>query len=82
MGSRRGPSCKFESSETPKGYVPVLVVAGERSERFMLRVELFKHPFIVALLQRAAEEFGFQQRGVIRLPCDVEEFRRALLELS
>lgn len=80
--SRRELCNKNESFERPKGYVPVIVGDGEKSERFMVALELFRHPFIVGLLQRAAEEFGYDQRGVIRLPCDVELFRQALLEIS
>ncbi|URD99876.1 Auxin responsive protein [Musa troglodytarum] len=66
-----------------RGYVPVLVGAAAAEEegglqRFLVSVEAFKHARFVSLLEMAAGEFGYQQRGVLRIPCDPEHFRRVL----
>ncbi|KAJ8467221.1 hypothetical protein OPV22_029773 [Ensete ventricosum] len=63
--------------EVPRGYVPVVVGRGkeEEEERFLVHTKLFKHPRFAALLEMAEQEFGYQQPGVLRIPCDVEQFR-------
>ncbi|XP_039130962.1 auxin-responsive protein SAUR71-like [Dioscorea cayenensis subsp. rotundata] len=72
-----------EEKPAPKGYVPVIVGAGEKKEKFMVHVELFKHPTMVVLLENAAEEFGYDhQRGVLRVPCNVQHFTQMLHLIS
>ncbi|KAK8961371.1 hypothetical protein KSP40_PGU011393 [Platanthera guangdongensis] len=65
----------------PRGYLPVLVVGGgeeEAEERFLVHIKMLKKPCMAALLQKAAEEFGYGQAGILRIPCGVEHFRRAV----
>lgn len=76
----RVAGAQSEEQRVPKGCVPVLVGVGEEVERFVVSVKLFKHPSIVTLLDMAAREFGFEQSGVLRIPCDVQHFR-AVLEM-
>jgi len=80
------PSCAGDRSEkqrvVAKGYVPVVVGVGEEVERFVVSVKLFRHQCMMSLLELAAEEFGFEQRGVLRIPCDVQHFRRVLQQIS
>ncbi|XP_074584941.1 auxin-responsive protein SAUR71-like [Curcuma longa] len=64
----------------PWGHVPVHV--GEEMERFAVRVELLGRPAFIELLRRSAQEYGYGQRGVLRIPCPVPLFRRVLLLLS
>ncbi|XP_020103082.1 auxin-responsive protein SAUR71-like [Ananas comosus] len=64
----------------PEGHVPVCV--GEEMERFAVRAELLGRPAFVELLRRSAAEYGYEQRGVLRIPCPVPLFRRLLLLLS
>lgn len=61
----------------PKGYVPVIIRdSGEQmEERFLVHVDIFKEPQFVSLLEMAAREFGYNQPGVLRIPCSVEHFR-------
>lgn len=40
----------------------------------MVPVTYLSHPLFVQLLKMAEEEYGFDQKGAITLPCDVEEF--------
>lgn len=59
-----------------EGHVPVYV--GEDMERFEVRADLLSHPVFLELLQRSASEFGYDQRGVLRIPCPVPMFERVL----
>ena len=68
----------------PKGYVPVIIGdSGEQmGERFLVHVNLFKKPQFVSLLEMAAREFGYNQPGILRIPCNVEYFRHLLSNSS
>jgi len=48
----------------------------EEEERFVVPVGYLKHPLFVALLKAAEEEYGFEQKGAITIPCGVDHFRR------
>mgnify|MGYP003702766987 CR=1 FL=1 len=69
----------------PKGCMAVRVVGpggvgggggGAEGERFVVPVGYLKHPLFVGLLKEAEEEFGFEQKGAITIPCGVDHFRR------
>ncbi|GER52770.1 SAUR-like auxin-responsive protein family [Striga asiatica] len=64
----------------PEGHLPVYV--GEEMERFVVSAELLNHPIFVKLLNRSAQEYGYEQRGVLRIPCRVFVFRRVLHALG
>lgn len=67
--------------KVPKGYVPVVVGSdetGQEEERFLVHVKLLKEPCIAALLELAAEKFGYQHGGVLRVPCDAHSFRHTI----
>jgi SAUR family protein len=67
----------------PRGCVPVLVCGGEGDgERFVVRVEALRHPSFAALLEMAAQEFGYKQEGVLRVPCAVYQFSDVLSAVS
>ncbi|KAG0499493.1 hypothetical protein HPP92_003754 [Vanilla planifolia] len=60
-----------------EGHVPVDV--GDEMERFVVRADLLGQPAFVELLRRSAQEYGYDQVGVLRIPCTVDLFRRVLL---
>ncbi|KAK1284362.1 hypothetical protein QJS10_CPB21g01108 [Acorus calamus] len=64
----------------PSGYVPVLVgmTEQEEMERFLIHTEHFKHPSMVILLEMAAQEFGYDQQGILKIPCDANHFQRVV----
>ncbi|CAA0842141.1 Auxin-responsive protein SAUR71 [Striga hermonthica] len=64
----------------PEGHLPVYV--GEEMERFVVSAEHLNHPIFVKLLNRSAQEYGYEQRGVLRIPCRVFVFRRVLHALG
>ncbi|XWS10329.1 hypothetical protein CRYUN_Cryun39dG0067000 [Craigia yunnanensis] len=44
----------------PEGHVPVYV--GEEMERFVVKVELLNHPAFIGLLNKSAQEYGYEQK--------------------
>ncbi|XP_015572625.1 auxin-responsive protein SAUR32 [Ricinus communis] len=66
---------KKELKDIPKGCLAILVGQGEEQQRFVIPVIYMNHPLFVELLKEAEEEYGFDQKGPITIPCHVEEFR-------
>ncbi|KAL5218189.1 hypothetical protein ABZP36_018873 [Zizania latifolia] len=68
----------------PEGHVPVDVgeEGEEATERFLVRAELLGRPALSDLLGRAAQEYGYDHGGPLRIPCSPAAFRRALASLS
>lgn len=60
----------------PKGFLAVCV--GKDLKRFVIPTEYLGHQAFGMLLREAEEEFGFQQEGVLRLPCEVPLFQKIL----
>ncbi|CAA7394171.1 unnamed protein product [Spirodela intermedia] len=75
-GMSPGKGRRRESAEVPEGHLPVYV--GEEMERFVVRADLLSRPVFVELLRRSAEEYGYEQRGVLRIPCSAAVFQRVL----
>ncbi|KAJ8480599.1 hypothetical protein OPV22_024326 [Ensete ventricosum] len=67
-------SCKgLEVATAPAGYVPLCI--GPERERFDVPVRFLKLPVFLELMKRAEEEYGFEQPGVLAIPCDPDFFR-------
>ncbi|XP_058071292.1 auxin-responsive protein SAUR71-like [Magnolia sinica] len=64
----------------PKGHLPVYV--GEEMKRFVVRAELLNRPIFVELLKRSSQEYGYNQNGVLKIPCRVSVFERILEALN
>ncbi|KAI6681050.1 hypothetical protein NL676_034931 [Syzygium grande] len=69
-------SSSSSSNVVPKGHLTVCV--GEELERFVIPMYYLGHPAFRFLLREAKEVFGFQQTGVLRIPCDVSVFQSVL----
>ncbi|KAE8654144.1 Auxin-responsive protein SAUR40 [Hibiscus syriacus] len=82
--SRRGASFRIAVASLkkhlrlsiPEGHVPVYV--GEEMERFVVNAELLNHPVFVGLLNKSAKEYGYDQKGVLHIPCHVLIFERVM----
>ncbi|XP_057462109.1 auxin-responsive protein SAUR32-like [Actinidia eriantha] len=61
--------------DVPKGCVAIKVGQGPQQQRVVVPVMYLNHPLFMLLLEEAEEEFGFDQKGTITIPCHVEEFR-------
>ncbi|KAJ6940591.1 auxin-responsive protein SAUR32 [Populus alba x Populus x berolinensis] len=66
---------KKQARDVPKGCLAIKVGQGEEQQRFVVPVIYFNHPLFIQLLKEAEEEYGFDQKGTITIPCHVEEFR-------
>ena len=64
------------SSAVPKGFLAVHV--GEEMKRFVIPTNYLSHQAFSVLLKEAEEEFGFQQEGILRIPCEVAVFENIL----
>lgn len=67
--------------EAPRGYVPMIVGRGVE-ERVLVKTKLLKHPSLANLLDLAAQEFGYEQRGILKIPCSLEQFRSVVRHAS
>ncbi|GKC48921.1 auxin-responsive protein SAUR71-like protein [Tanacetum coccineum] len=47
-------------SAVPRGHIPVYV--GEEMKRFVFNADLLKHPVIINLLNKSAQEYGYEHR--------------------
>jgi len=65
-----------ELKDIPKGCLAILVGQGEEQrQRFVIPVITINHPLFMQLLKESEEEYGFDHKGPITIPCQVEEFR-------
>ncbi|XP_030467757.1 protein SMALL AUXIN UP-REGULATED RNA 51-like [Syzygium oleosum] len=72
-GSNKKKHSGGNSKVVPKVYLAVCV--GEELERFVIPTHFLGHAAFGFLLRKAEEEFGFQQTGVLRIPCIVPVFQ-------
>ncbi|KAL6623360.1 hypothetical protein ACP70R_033239 [Stipagrostis hirtigluma subsp. patula] len=75
---------RLSSRRIPKGYIPMVLVGDttETEERILVHVSMLKEPSMVALLDMAEERFGYNQKGVLSIPCDMNHFEKGLIELG
>ncbi|KAJ4951681.1 hypothetical protein NE237_028513 [Protea cynaroides] len=66
---------KKDQRAIPKGCFAIMVGQGEEQQRFVIPVMYINHPLFMQLLKEAEDEYGFDQKGTITIPCHVEEFR-------
>ncbi|KAF8405787.1 hypothetical protein HHK36_007865 [Tetracentron sinense] len=64
----------------PKGHFVVYV--GSEMKRFVVPTSYLKNPIFQQLLEKAAEEFGFDKQKSIVLPCDEPTFQRLITFLA
>ncbi|CAN6452626.1 unnamed protein product [Victoria cruziana] len=62
--------------DVPKGYLAVCV--GKEMKRFVIPTDYLSHYAFVDLLKEAEEEFGFQNEGALRIPCETDAFEKIL----
>ncbi|XP_050226147.1 auxin-responsive protein SAUR71-like [Mercurialis annua] len=79
--TRRGDSFRAArraggGKPVPEGHLPVFV--GDEMERFVVSAELLNHPVFIGLLNKSAQEYGYDQKGVLRIPCHVLVFERVM----
>ncbi|EOY19334.1 hypothetical protein QUC31_006153 [Theobroma cacao] len=73
-GDRSGSSVKGVKG----GHFAVFAVENDKTKRFIVPLSYLNHPGFLVLLEQAAEEFGFVQKGALRVPCQWSEMERLL----
>ena len=63
-------------SVVPRGSLAVCV--GEEMKRFVIPMAYLRCEAFDILLKEAEEEFGFQQEGILRIPCQVSLFEEII----
>lgn len=66
--------------DVPEGYLGVYV--GRERRRFIIPTGYLSRPVFRTLLDRAEEEFGFDHRGGLTIPCEVSVFNQVLSVLG
>ncbi|KAK6923654.1 Small auxin-up RNA [Dillenia turbinata] len=69
-------------SIAPKGHFVVYADTGNELKRFTLPISLLRTPLLQLLLEKAADEYGYNGRDGIVLPCDASTFQSLLDLLS
>ncbi|KAM7531570.1 hypothetical protein LguiB_034980 [Lonicera macranthoides] len=64
------------SGSTPTGFFALYV--GEERQRFVVPTGYLSHPLFKMLLEKAYDEFGFEQRSGLVVPCSVTAFQEIL----
>ncbi|XP_042476503.1 uncharacterized protein LOC122058099 [Macadamia integrifolia] len=59
--------------DVPKGYLAVYV--GPELRRFIIPTTYLSLPMFKLLLEKAEEEFGFDHKGGLTIPCEIETFK-------
>ncbi|KAE8729327.1 putative SAUR-like auxin-responsive protein family [Hibiscus syriacus] len=61
-----------------EGYFTVFAVKGMKTQRYVVELYNLSNPAILSLLELAREEYGFQQKGALCLPCGPRELQDIL----
>ncbi|KAL7174415.1 hypothetical protein ACSBR2_033636 [Camellia fascicularis] len=64
------------SPRTPTGHFAVYV--GEERRRFVVPTGFLSHPLFKMLLEKAYDEFGFEQRDGLVVPCSMAAFQEVV----
>ncbi|KAF9598607.1 hypothetical protein IFM89_028276 [Coptis chinensis] len=64
------------TSTTPTGFFAVYV--GEERQRFVVPTSFLVHPLFKMLLEKAQNEFGYEQRDGLVVPCNVSTFQEVV----
>ncbi|XP_059298205.1 auxin-responsive protein SAUR32-like [Lycium ferocissimum] len=66
-------------NDVKEGYFAVLSVnAEEEPKRFVVELHWLTNPSFLKLLKQAEDEYGFEQKGVLEVPCRAEELQKIL----
>ncbi|KAK9049223.1 hypothetical protein SSX86_031808 [Deinandra increscens subsp. villosa] len=65
-----------EACSTPTGFIALYI--GEERCRFVVPTGYLSHPLFKMLLDKASDEFGFEQKHGLVVPCSVTAFQEVL----
>ncbi|XWS66656.1 hypothetical protein CRYUN_Cryun05aG0219300 [Craigia yunnanensis] len=64
------------TASTPSGFFAIYV--GEEEERFVVPTSFLSHPLFKMLLEKSYNEYGFEQRNKLVVPCSVSTFQEVV----
>ncbi|GLJ44459.1 hypothetical protein SUGI_0932840 [Cryptomeria japonica] len=75
LSSKRS-GAEFHKVDVPKGCFALYVGRGEeQQQRCVIPVEYINHPLFQKLLEEAEEEYGFEHKGRMAIPCTISHFQ-------
>ncbi|KAI5594232.1 hypothetical protein POPTR_003G070900v4 [Populus trichocarpa] len=63
----------------PKGYVPICVGFNNDTRRFIVHTKAFGEAEFLELLYRSAEEYGFDNEGILRIAYEARDFEEWMI---
>ncbi|KAK9055430.1 hypothetical protein SSX86_026513 [Deinandra increscens subsp. villosa] len=69
-------SCSSPSRKTPTGFFALYV--GEERQKFVVPTGYLSHPLFKMVLEKSSEEFGFDQKNGLVVPCSVNAFQEVV----
>ncbi|KAI3507854.1 hypothetical protein L2E82_20555 [Cichorium intybus] len=69
-------ACSSPSCTTPTGFIALYI--GEERRRFVVPTGYLSHPLFKMLLDKASDEFGFEQKNGLVVPCSVTAFQEVV----
>lgn len=66
----------FAPDDVPEGFLVVYV--GEERRRFVIKAKYLSHPVFKALLNKSAEEYGYEHKGGLEIACETVFFEHLL----
>ncbi|WCJ39347.1 SAUR-like auxin-responsive protein family [Euphorbia peplus] len=72
-------SASSSSSSAPKGYVPICVGINDDIKRFVVHTKALRDAEFLQLLRKSAEEYGFRNDGVLRIPYEANDFEEWII---
>lgn len=74
--------CRIWKSDNAKGgHFSVIAIGDGEPKKFSVALDYLWYPPFVRLLEAAEKEFGFDQQGVLAIPCEASELRNILLQV-
>lgn len=69
---------RMSSNGTKRGHFSVVTSGNGESKKFVVGLRYLSYPPFVMLLEAAEREYGFEQKGVLTLPCEASELQQML----
>jgi len=64
--------------DVKEGHFAVIAMRGEETKRFVLGLDYLTDPAFLKLLEQASEEYGFEQKGALAVPCSPQELQKII----
>ncbi|KAI3743235.1 hypothetical protein L1987_60941 [Smallanthus sonchifolius] len=74
------PDQEMMPKDVKEGHFAVIACDEYVERRFVIPIAYLRHPSFLRLLERAAEEYGFDHEGAVMIPCRPSELEWMLEE--